>query len=140
MEITQDRLKHCIGVARKLYGMSLERGWDIERAKKMFVLGFVHDIGYEFADTQSEHADRGAYVLEQCGFQFANEVMYHGKVQQTYSSEELYMLNVADFLVGPDGHTVSVEERLDGILQRYGNDSPQYIEAKKLAKQLNLST
>lgn len=138
MEITQDRLKHCIGVARKLYEMSIDRGWDIERAKKMFVLGFVHDIGYEFTDTQSEHADKGAAVLEQCGFQFANEVMYHGKVQQTYSSEELYMLNVADFLVGPDGSSVSCGERLDGIAQRYGEDSSQYIEAKKLAKQLGL--
>lgn len=138
MEITQDRLKHCVGVARKLYEMSLERGWDIERAKKMFVLGFVHDIGYEFADTQSEHAERGAYVLEQCGFQFVNEVMYHGKVQQTYSSEELYMLNVADFLVGPDGSSVSVIERLNGIAQRYGEDSSQYIEAQKLAQQLGL--
>lgn len=138
MEITQDRLKHSIGVARKLYEMSLDRGWDIEKAKKMFVLGFVHDIGYEFADTQSEHADRGAHVLEQCGFQFANEVMYHGKVQQTYSSEELYILNVADFLVGPDGSSVSACERLNGIAQRYGEDSFQYIDAQKLAKQLGL--
>ena len=138
MEITQDRLKHCIGVARKLYEMSIDRGWDVERSKKMFVLGFVHDIGYEFADTQSEHADKGAAVLERCGFRYSSEVMYHGKVQQDYSSEELYMLNVADFLVGPDGQSVSVEERLEGISQRYGKNSSQYIEAKKLAQQLSL--
>lgn len=48
------------------------------------------------------------------------------------------MLNVADFLVGPDGSSVSCGERLDGIAQRYGEDSSQYIEAKKLAKQLGL--
>lgn len=138
MVITQDRLKHSIGVARKLYEMSLQRGWDVEKAKKMFVLGFVHDIGYEFADTQSEHADKGADVLKQCGFQFANEVLYHGKIQQEYSSDELYLLNVADFLVGSDGSPVSVEERMEGIAQRYGEESSQYIEAKRLAKQLNL--
>lgn len=138
MEITQDRLKHSIGVARKLYEMSLEHGWSVDKAKEMFVLGFVHDIGYEFSITQSEHADVGAGILTQCGFQFSNEVLYHGKVQKDYSSEELYMLNVADFLVGPDGSSVSASERLNGISQRYGEDSSQYIEAKKLAKQLGL--
>lgn len=138
MEITQDRLKHSVGVARKLYEMSLQRGWDVEKAKNMFVLGFVHDIGYEFAETQSEHADVGAVILEKCGFQYSNEVMYHGKVQKDYSSEELNMLNVADFLVGPDGQSVTVQERLDGISQRYGENSKQYMEAKMLAKQLGL--
>ncbi len=138
MDISKDRLQHSIGVARKMYEMALQRGWNVEQAKKMFVLGFVHDIGYEFSNVQSEHADIGAEILKLCGFQYSNEVQYHGKVQQDYSSEELYLLNVADFLVGPDGHPVSVEERLVGIAQRYGEKSSQYVEAKKLAKQLNL--
>ena len=138
MEISQDRLKHSIGVARKMYEMSLQRGWNIEQSRKMFVLGFVHDIGYEFSNEQSEHADVGADIMKLCGFEYVNEILYHGKVQQDYSSEELYMLNVADFLVGPDGSSVSVERRLEGIKQRYGEESPQYKEANELAKQLNL--
>lgn len=140
MEITQDRLKHCIGVARKLYEMSLERGWNIDKAKEMFVLGLVHDIGYEFSTTQSAHADVGAGILEQCGFRYTNEVMHHGKVQMEYDSEELRMLNIADFLVGPDGNLVSAEERLMGISQRYGEKSFQYSEAKKLAHKLGLTS
>lgn len=138
MEISQERLQHIIGVARKMYEMSLERGWSVERAKKMFVLGFVHDIGYEFSNAQNEHPDVGAEILELCGFQYANEVMFHGKAQQEYSSEELYLLNVADFLVGHDGKSVSAKERLVGIAQRYEEKSSQYVEANKLAKQLNL--
>lgn len=138
MEISQDRLKHSIGVARKMYEMSLQRGRNIEQARKMFVLGFVHDIGYEFSNEQSEHANVGADIMKLCGFEYVNEILYHGKVQHDYSSEELYILNVADFLVGPDGSSVSAEKRLEGIKQRYGENAPQYIEAIKLAKKLYL--
>lgn len=138
MDISQDRLQHSIGVARKMYEISLQRGGNIEEAQKMFILGFVHDVGYEFCKTQNEHADVGAEILKLCGFQYSDEVKYHGKVQNDYSSEELYILNVADFLVGSDGRPCSAEDRLEGIAQRYGENTSQYIEATRLAKELNL--
>ena len=67
---------------------------------------------------------------------FINEVKYHGKTQNDYSSKALNLLNISDFLVMSDGCPVSVKERLYDIAKRY--DSSQYKEANTLAEYLNI--
>ena len=138
MEISKNRLLHSIGVARKMHEMTICQGLGIEKAADMFVLGFVHDIGYEFSKEQGEHANVGAEMLKNCGFKYSNEVLYHGKAQIDYMSQELYLLNTADFLIDAFGNSCTLKERLEGIEQRYGVKSFQYQEAVKLAKQLNM--
>lgn len=66
-----DRLKHSLGVGRKMVEIGRERGMREGELRKLFVLGFNHDIGYEFGD---RHEVDGAEVLEECGFRFADEV------------------------------------------------------------------
>ena len=136
--ISEDRLKHSIGVARKLYSMAAQRGWSQERAEEMFVLGLLHDMGYEFIDFQPNHAAYGGRILYRCGYKFAKEIALHGTNQSEYQSEELLMLNTADFLVSAKGEVVTAEERLSDIALRYGEESSQYAEAKSLAKSLHL--
>ena len=61
--ISEDRLHHILGVARKDYEISINLGYDEEFAQKMFTLGWLHDIGYEFSQNPSEHAEISADML-----------------------------------------------------------------------------
>ena len=54
--ISDNRLRHSIGVARKAYQIAKDMGKDEDFCRKMFMLGYIHDIGYEFSKTQSEHS------------------------------------------------------------------------------------
>ena len=43
------RYQHCYSVGKKMYWYAKEVwGWDEQRCRDMFVLGNIHDIGYEF--------------------------------------------------------------------------------------------
>ena len=53
--ISEDRLHHIIGVARKAYAIAKQRGHSEEFARKMFMDGWLHDVGYEFSEKQGHH-------------------------------------------------------------------------------------
>lgn len=53
--ISEDRLHHIIGVARKAYAIAKQRGHSEEFARKMFMAGWLHDVGYEFSEKQGHH-------------------------------------------------------------------------------------
>ena len=136
--ISNDRLKHSVGVARLMYEMSLQKRWSLEKSKEMFSLGFLHDIGYEFSERQEEHPQIGGTMLKRQGYKYWKEVYYHGTVIDEYHSEELMLLDVADMLIDSCGVRVEATERLEDILRRYGIESMQYKGAKLLAKELGL--
>ena len=46
--ITEDRIKHCLSVARKCHVLAKNRYHDEDVARKAFVVGLLHDIGYNF--------------------------------------------------------------------------------------------
>ena len=104
---------------------------------ELFILGMLHDIGYEFSETQSEHNTKGGLILKEQGYKFWKEVYYHGVPQTTYQSPELMLLNAVDMTIGPDGTELTMNERLDDIALRYGKGSVQYLEAIKLMEMLN---
>ena len=136
--ISSDRAKHSLEVANAMYKMSKEKGWDEKKSQEMFSLGYLHDIGYEFSNTQMEHSFVGGKLLKEQGYKYWREVYYHGLVTDKYESEELTLLNIADFSVNSKGCQVSVKERIEDILERYGCDSIQYKDAVELAKQLGI--
>lgn len=53
--VTEDRLHHILGVARKAYKIAKELGYDEDFCRKMFMIGWIHDIGYEFSKNQTDH-------------------------------------------------------------------------------------
>ena len=59
----EDRLKHSIGVARKMIEIGREYNLNNNELKDVFVLGFNHDIGYEYGDNSS-HAHIGGEILK----------------------------------------------------------------------------
>lgn len=138
MGITNNKLCHCLGVARQCYKIAKEKyDFDEEAARGMFVVGFNHDIGYEFCDKPNEHPMESARMLDLAFGTYNSTIARHGNpcYEQTIS---LRILNEADLTVSHTGDIITAEERLLGIKQRYGEDSREYINAIKLAKDLAL--
>jgi len=136
MKITEDRMKHCLEVANKMKHFASSRCEKYDNANEMFVLGFLHDVGYEFSDKQEDHAQNGGEILKEQRYKYWKEVYYHGYPQNEYISKELALLNYADMTTGPRGENMSVDERIKDIKIRYGENSYQALAAKELADSL----
>ena len=136
--ISSDRQNHIIQVVRKMYSLAKKLGWSEEKAKEMFLLGLVHDCGYEFSTIQSEHAHIGGEILKKLGFRYWREVYEHGNPNADYESEELKILNIADFTVSLNRQVITPKDRVIDIGKRYGTDSIQYTDSEKLGKDLGL--
>lgn len=104
--------------------------------QEAFVIGILHDIGYEFSDIQKEHCFRGGELLKEQEYKYWQEIYYHGVTQQQYASQELDLLNYADMTTGPKGENMTLNERIDDIIIRYGNDSAQAKDAQKIIEKL----
>lgn len=138
MEITLDRLKHSLAVTRKMKRIAeLNPNKYTTTPDELFILGLLHDVGYDFCEVQKEHNIVGGLLLKKEGYKFWKEIYYHGVPQTDYNSPELSLLNFVNMTIGPDSTGVTVEERLYDIAKRYGDSSVQYIEALKLVKQIN---
>lgn len=124
--IDENRIKHIMGVARLMKEKANIWGLD---EKDMFTLGLLHDIGYEFGDSE-EHHIIGGEMLKRQEYKYYKEVLYHGKPIDNYSSIELDLLNFADMSVDKLGNVVSFENRLEDIAKRRGYDSPHYKNCK----------
>lgn len=61
--ISEARLHHILGVARKSYKIAKEMGYDERFCRRCFMLGWIHDVGYEFSEKQSEHPNVSAELL-----------------------------------------------------------------------------
>ena len=138
MEMTIDRLKHSLAVAVKMKQLAEDHyeGYQID-PEEAYVLGLVHDIGYQFVDDQRDHSYKGGELLKSQGYKYWKEVYYHGLVQDDYDSEMLRLLNYVDMTTDNKGEYVSMQDRLKGITERYGKDSWQATEAVKLACIIN---
>lgn len=136
MEMTLERAAHSLAVAKKMRYAVVAENLPISPSDA-FLIGFLHDIGYEFAPTQEEHARVGGEILRGIGFPYWKEVCYHGIPQDEYESRLLALLNLVDMTTAPTGEPISVEDRLREICKRYGKDSKQANDARELIKQFS---
>lgn len=128
--ITDNRLKHILSVARKAREFASKlRPNDKEFQENMFVIGFLHDIGYEFDGDNHLHAFIGGKILKRLQFKYWEVISLHGNIKEKKMSDELYILNCADMSVKSDGVYVTMAERLDDIKERYGFGSEAYKKA-----------
>lgn len=128
--ITEDRWKHILGVARKAKDLALLlKPHDEKYAEDMFLLGLLHDIGYEFSETGKGHSSIGGEILKRSGYKHWYEVSNHGYSENAIITDELFILNCADMSVGVDGKNCSFSERLEDIGRRYGLNSSAYQKA-----------
>lgn len=137
LHISDERLTHMRSVGCRAQLIAEQIGArDQESLQDIFLLGYLHDVGYEFADNQSDHARVGGEILRRNGYPYWQEVYYHGDPDADYSSQLLDILNTADMTTSPNGEYVTLDKRLEDIAGRYGSDSSQYIKARELAEQL----
>lgn len=138
--ISEDRLHHIIGVARKAYQLAKEEGHNEEFCRRMFLLGFLHDIGYEFSEWGNEHPKIGAEMLTdfaQNQDRCIDAVREHGEPLNEMSDESR-ILNMADMLIDFTGTEVDIKTRLNNIKLRHG-DSGIYKKACEIAENLGLN-
>ena len=102
----------------------------------MFLLGMLHDMGYEFIESNASHAAVGGQILQRSGYKYYKEIALHGDETVENMSDELFILNCADMSTGPSGEDFTFEERLNEIALRFGKDADAYkkcvVEVEKL--------
>lgn len=143
--ISEDRLHHIIGVARECYQIAKTKGYDEDFCRRMFMIGWNHDTGYEFCEEATKHPAVSEELLKLIGVTSKNmstaKVLHcirkHGHDTNTKSPEWI-ILNTADLTIDSYGDKVDVLSRLEDIKKRYGENSPQYEESVNIAKCVGL--
>ena len=130
-----DRLKHSYAVANKMVELGKENKLPDEQLQELFLLGYLHDIGYQFG-TNENHNMIGGKLLKNSNYKYWKEVYYHGIPNLEYKSLYLDILNTADMMIDKYGNDVGFDKRLDDIKNRYGEDSIQYINCIKIINEL----
>jgi len=141
--MTEDCLKHSIGVARQMRRFALADNDKSYLAYDAFVVGLLHDIGYEF-DTKDNHEMVAGKRLKNMGFPYAYEIMYHNSLWEDipeeakidFDADVFFWLQKADMTVDSHGNIVTFEERLEDIANRYGEDSEIYKHCEEIIKRL----
>ena len=127
----EDRLKHSLAVANKM--LELNNGNNNE---EVFLIGYLHDIGYQFSNDKVKHNKVGGEILKNAGFKYWKEIYYHGEINCKYNSYYLDLLNKADMMIDSQGHDVGFDNRLKDIKNRYGENSITYKNAKTLIEEI----
>ncbi len=132
----EERLRHSLAVARKMVEIAKEYKLSDSDIIKCFLIGYNHDIGYEFSKDGINHNIIGGKILKNNTVSFWREIYYHGKIQNEYKSEFLDILNMADMQIDRFGDDIGYDKRLEDIKDRYGVDSKVYIDCSKLISAL----
>ena len=130
-----DRLKHNYAVANKMIELGKEKSLSEIELQELFLLGYLHDIGYEFG-TNENHNLIGGNLLKESNYKYWQEVYYHGIPNSEYKSLYLDILNTADMMIDKYGNDVGFDKRLEDIKSRYGEDSIQYANCFKIVNEL----
>lgn len=132
----EDRLKHSLAVARKMVEIAKSKKLSEEEIEACFIIGYNHDIGYEFTNNGINHNIIGGKVLEKNGFKYWKEIYYHGENEVQYQSQYLDILNQADMQIDKYGNDVGYDNRLKDIENRYGIDSKIYKKCCDLVEKI----
>lgn len=133
-----DRLNHSISVARKMVEIGSSYNLNELELQELFLLGFNHDIGYEYSLNGENHNQIGGNILKNSDYKYWEEVYNHGNPESNYSSLFLDILNMADMQIDKYGNDVGYDKRLEDIKSRYGEYSKPYICSKKIIENLKV--
>lgn len=164
--IVKERVDHIVWVARRCAELAKERGYDKSAQQQAFLMGWNHDIGYEYSIGE-EHAGEGAAMIQASlgymsekeypgavnairtlNFVYWREIKVHGYPKdhpnriidgKPYESEMLDILNIADITTMQGGQYCTAQERLDDLIRRgYLPESEKYRNMLQLCKELKL--
>ena len=131
----EDRLRHSIAVARKMVEIAKSKNLSDEDIKNCFIIGYNHDIGYEFTKNGNNHNTIGGEILRN-NFKHWREIYYRGEINVEYKSLYLDILNQADMQIDKYGNDVGYDKRLEDIKSRYGEDSEVYNKCCKIVDKI----
>ena len=131
----ENRLKHSLAVAKKMIEIGKEYNLNDKELQDLFVLGFNHDIGYEYGNNLN-HEHIGGEILKRNNYKYWKEIYYHGDINAQYSSLYLEILNKADMQIDKYGNDVGYTKRLEDIKTRYGENSITHKNAEILVAKL----
>ena len=131
----ENRLKHSLAVAKKMVEIGKEYSLNDDELQDLFILGFNHDIGYEYGDN-TDHGHIGGKILKRNNYKYWKEVYYHGDVNTNYTSLFLKILNKADMQIDRYGNDVGYIRRLEDIKKRYGENTTTYKKCETLVSKL----
>ncbi len=94
-------------------------------------------FSYAFVENQTEHEHEGGRILRLSGFDRADAVFDHGNPDIESWTDELLILNLADMTTGPNGKSLTMDQRLVDIKNRYSPESTQLIKANRLANRIH---
>ena len=132
----ENRLKHSIAVARKMVEIARSKNLSDEDIKNCFIIGYNHDIGYEFTKNGINHNIIGGEILKNSNFKYWREIYYHGEINIEYKSLYLDILNQADMQIDKYGNDVGYDKRLEDIKNRYGENSNPYLCSKQIVENI----
>lgn len=127
-------MKHSYAVAIKMVEIGKEKNLSEEQLQELFLLGYVHDIGYQY--DKNNHNVAGGNLLKENNYKYWQEVYYHGHPNSEYKSPYLDILNTADMMIDKYGNDVGFEKRLEDIKSRYGKESIPYQNCVELINEL----
>lgn len=137
--ISENKIKHILNVARRCKEIAKEQGLPESEQNACFIMGFLHDIGYDNLSEGEEvenHPER-SYEMIQDGLKYideiSNAIRNHGMKYKDLTVFDK-ILNTADLQVNFYGERVSCEERLKDIASRHGEDTIHYKHAVKQYK------
>lgn len=133
----ESRYRHCYSVGKKMYQYGKEKlGMTEKKALNMFVLGNLHDIGYEFNPDSIEHAKVIGSALF-ASYSYSDAIRDHSTlVDDEYLTLELKLLYFGDATVDGNGNWVTYQERLDDLIARHGADSKVVSDTREIIAKL----
>lgn len=78
----------------------------------------------------------GSELLKSMGYKYYQEVKYHGRWTDDYNSAALNLLRKADLSIDYLGRPINPLNRMDDVRKRYGEDSFQFKNVKKIVNNL----
>lgn len=138
--ISNNKLLHIIGVARQCEAIAKARHMSEEEQLACFMMGLLHDIGYEKAINTEEHPQVSVDMLDvyvKYKKDIDNAIKNHG---YCYNDMTVFdeILNTADLTIDSKGDEVTIDDRLTDIRSRHGENSEHYKLAINQANNLPL--
>ena len=128
---------HCHNVGLRMYSYAKKRlGWYEDECNDMYILGMMHDLGYELNGDPFEHDNAMSRALGHTGYKYIREIYYHSCMQTEYDTPAMRLLYFGDMTVDGFGRWCTLEERLKDIEECHGIDSEVYKESKAIADAL----
>ncbi len=140
LRIEDSRVAHMHGVAEYMSDHAVNYGLDPDY---MYLLGFVHDIGYIYG--KNNHEALGG-MLAGLGTTIGECIYAHGMTPWDYADvhgiatteipNELILLWEADMMVDQTGEVVGFDKRLEDIAKRLGTESEAFEKCAETVRWL----